>query len=135
MPGYALWLIATALSAVIGHLIVALTLWLTEWWYRIKRRSYFEPLDIWIGLLERAIATTLVFYAPMYLAPFIGGWVVLKFALAWQRERPTIETEEAITRSFISLSGNVMSFASAIVIGVLLHPQALDAWSSSLILL
>ena len=133
MPGYVIWLIAVFLSVVIGHLILAPTMRGMERWQRLKQRRVFEPLDLWIGSLERATATTLVFYAPKYLAAFIGGWVVLKFALGWQRQgagRARIP-EEVVTRSFLSLGGNVISFAIAIVVGVLAHPDALDAWSGS----
>ena len=58
-----------------------------------------------------------------YLPSFIGGWIVLKFALGWQRER---KTKEALTGSMLALIGNVLSFAIAIAIGAWLNPNALD---------
>ncbi|MFZ0149120.1 MAG: hypothetical protein WBG18_23230 [Xanthobacteraceae bacterium] len=133
MPNYALWLIATVISVVGGHLILIPTMGWMERWYRLKQRRRFEPLDLWVGGLERAVATTLVFYAPKYLATFIGGWVVLKFALGWQRERAgrVHAPEVVITRSFLALGGNVISFGIAVVVGVLFHPASLDVWSEA----
>jgi hypothetical protein len=103
-----------------------------ERWYRLKQRPRFEPLDLWLGGAERAIATTLVFYAPKYLVVFIGAWVALKLALGWQRRAGSTRVpEEVITRSLLSLAGSATSFAIAAVVGVLFHREALDAWSTS----
>jgi hypothetical protein len=131
LPNYALWLIATFISVSIGHLILNPTMRWMERWCGLRQRGRFEPLDLWVGGLERAVATTLVFYAPKYLAAFIGGWIVLKFALGWQRDTGARVPEETVTRSFLALGGNVISFAIAVVVGVLFHPASLDAWSEA----
>ena len=120
-------------EALGGHLIISPIMRSMERLLRLRPRRLFEPLDLWVGGAERAVATTLVFYAPKYLAAFIGGWVVLKFALGWQRERAgTLRVPEVVvTHSFLALGGNVISFAIAILIGVLLHPQSLNTWAES----
>jgi hypothetical protein len=133
VPVVALWLTATCISVVVGHAILAPAMRGMEGCLRLKQRPLFEPLDLWVGGTERAVATTLVFYGPKYLAAFIGGWVLLKFALGWQRQgtgRSRLP-EEVVSRSFLSLGGNAISFAIAVVVGVLLHPQSLDAWSEA----
>lgn len=130
--------IAMFVSAVVGHFIVVLDLWLLELKYGPSphRSSFVDPLDTYSGCLERAIATTLIFYAPNYLAAFVGGWIALKFALTWQRRKGgegegKEKEDQIIRRSFIALTGNVVSFAFAILVGVIFHPQALVVWSSS----
>jgi len=98
----------------------------------LKRRLEFS--DLWelsvffIGVTERAVALTLVLWAPPYLPTFIGGWVALKFALGWQRER---KTSEALTASMLALIGNVLSFAIAIGVGVVLNPEAIFVWATA----
>jgi hypothetical protein len=67
----------------------------------------------------------LVLWAPPYLPPFIDGWVLLKFAIGWQRQK---YGDEVATGSFLALIGNVLSFAIAIGVGVVLNPAALDIW-------
>jgi hypothetical protein len=133
LPTSALWLIATLISVFVGHLIVSPVMRCMERLLRLRPHGLFEPLDLWVGGTERAVATTLIFYAPKYLAAFIGGWVVLKFALGWQRERTgrMHVPEVVVTHSFLALGGNVISFAIAVVVGVLFHPASLDAWSEA----
>jgi len=85
-------------------------------------RDSFRLLDLWVGGVERAVATTLILLAPRYLPGFIGGWVVLKFAANWQR-RPY---EAAVAEgSLVSLVGSVLSFTVAIAAGLLVRPDAL----------
>ena len=55
---------------------------------------------------ERAVATTLVAFAPSYLATFIGGWVALKFAANWKRQS---DNDPASAQgSLLFLIGNVV---------------------------
>jgi hypothetical protein len=81
-----------------------------------------------LGATERAVALTLVLLAPPYLASFIGGWVLLKFAIGWQREK---HSDEVARGSFVALIGNVLSFAIAIAIGVYLNPDALKFFQTA----
>jgi hypothetical protein len=87
------------------------------------------------GSTERAVALTLVLMAPAYLPAFIGGWVVLKFAIGWQRQQiqPSLlveDTGQVATQSFVALIGSVISFAIAIAVGLALYPEALNAWAT-----
>jgi hypothetical protein len=87
----------------------------------------FTWSDFWIGGAERAVATTLVVFAPSYLAGFIGGWVALKFAANWKRQ-PDRGTETALG-GLLFLVGNVISFSIAVTAGLPLNPAALDVWA------
>jgi len=71
-----------------------------------RKEQSFAPLDFWIGGTERAVATTLVAFAPSYLATFIGGWVALKFAANWKRQS---DNDPASAQgSLLFLIGNVV---------------------------
>ena len=123
--------IAYLVACFAGHLVVAVLLYGMRR-ATLKRRPEFS--DMWelsvffIGVTERAVALTLVLWAPPYLPAFIGGWVALKFALGWQRER---KTSEALTASMLALIGNVLSFAIAIGVGVVLNPEAIFVWATA----
>jgi hypothetical protein len=52
-----------------------------------SRPPFIDWITLFGGATERAIALTLVLMAPSYLPSFIGGWVLLKFAIGWQREK------------------------------------------------
>jgi len=75
-----------------------------------------------IGMTERAVALTLFLLAPQYLAAFIGGWVLLKFAIGWRR---TPLNYKVAVGSQLALIGNVLSFTIAIAGGAYLHPDTL----------
>jgi len=77
---------AYLIACIGGWLIVGACLYCMRWSLGLKTRS-FAPLELFIGCTERAVALTLVLKAPPYVPAFIGGWVVLKFALGWQRSR------------------------------------------------
>jgi len=123
--------IAYLVACFAGHLVVAVLLYGMRR-ATLKRRPEFS--DLWelsvffLGVTERAVALTLVLWAPPYLPTFIGGWVALKFALGWQRER---KTSEALTASMLALIGNVLSFAIAIGVGVVLNPEAIFVWATA----
>lgn len=68
------------------------------------------------------MALTLVLKAPPYLPAFVGGWVLLKFALGWQRET---KSSEVLTDSMLALIGNVISFGIAIWVGASIYPHAI----------
>ncbi len=83
----------------------------------------FEPMNLWVGGVERLVATTLVVWWIAYLPAFIGGWIALKFAANWKRFRnDTIYVREG---SLMSLVGSVISIAMAIVAGVAIYPDAI----------
>ena len=90
-------------------------------------RPFVRPIDLWIGGLERAIATTLVIWAPPMLPAFIGGWMALKFAADWQR-RP--DDLKAARGSLIFLIGSTLSFAVAIGAGLIVSRAAVDIWAT-----
>jgi hypothetical protein len=123
--------IAYLVACFAGHLVVAALLYGMR---RVTLKRRPELSDLWelsvffIGVTERAVALTLVLWAPPYLPSFIGGWVALKFALGWQRER---KTSEALTGSMLALIGNVLSFAIAIGVGVVLNPEAIFVWANA----
>jgi hypothetical protein len=80
-----------AASVIGGFLVVGACLWVVwqavgEWNALRGKYEPFAPLDFFVGGTERCVATTLVLLAPNYLAPFIGGWIALKFAANWKRQ-------------------------------------------------
>lgn len=85
-------------------------------------RRFFRWLDLWVGGTERAVATTLTIWCPHLLPAFVGGWVVIKLALNWQRQN----TEGVQRISLVALVGSVVSFAVAIGVALMLHPSSLD---------
>jgi hypothetical protein len=118
---------------VVGHFVVAPCMYGMRWLALSKK--YLEKQEtkflgdcsvFLIGATERYVALTLVLLAPLYLPAFIGGWVLLKFALGWQRVK---ENGEAMTDSMLAIIGNVLSFAIAIGVGVYLNPDAIDVWA------
>jgi hypothetical protein len=54
--------------------------------------------------------------------------VLLKFALGWQREK---NSSEVMTDSMLALIGSVLSFATAIAVGVYLNRHAIDVWATA----
>jgi hypothetical protein len=112
---------------VAGWLAVAVCLYVMRWLVLQKEnRPAFSDWPAFLGgAVERAVALTLVLLAPPYLPPFIGGWILLKFAIGWQREK---HDDEVAKGSFLALIGNVLSFAIAIGVGVFLNPTALETW-------
>ena len=120
-----LWLGACVLSALLGD-------WLAENSVRLLRekaklKHEKNELVFWLGATERAAATTLVVFAPSYLPAFIGGWVALKFAVGWQRYNEPAEAG----RAMIALIANVISFAVAIGMGLVVDHSALDIWAKA----
>ena len=120
MTKWLCYLGAYFLTCGVGWFAVACAMWVMR---RLVLKGSRPPFTDWAaffgGATERAVALTLVLMAPSYLPAFIGGWVLLKFAIGWQREKNGDEVSE---QSFLALIGNVMSFAIAIAIGVL--PQS-----------
>ena len=68
------------------------------------------------------MATTLVVLAPSYLAPFVGGWIALKYAANWQKK----DELHARENSLLALIGTFWSFAIAIAAGCFINPEALN---------
>jgi hypothetical protein len=83
---------------------------------RTKQPDKHGPLDFWLGATERIVVTTLVIWAPTYVAAFIGGWVASKFAANWYRRDNTDANRKG---TLIALIGNVASFAIAIGAGLI----------------
>ena len=127
----------------VGGLVVAVCLYFMRWWFLgtprhrprffdwlTFRQPFFDWLAFLVGAVERFVALTLVLGAPPYLPPFIGGWILLKFAIGWQREGYGGKGEGEVAKErFLALIGNVLSFAIAIFVGWLLNPQALEIWA------
>ena|SRR5436190_815854 len=117
-------------ACIVGGLVVAACLYGTRWLVLKKKPDFFDLPAFLGGAVERAVALTLMLLAPPYLPPFIGGWVLLKFAIGWQREGYGGKGEGEVAKGrFLALIGNVLSFAWAIFVGVLLNPAALEIWA------
>lgn len=85
------------------------------------KRPYFRWLDVWGGFTERAIATTLVIWAPKVLPLYIGGWVVAKLAAGWSYS----QTDQKFAPArVIALVGMAFSFSIAIAAGLWADPAA-----------
>jgi hypothetical protein len=127
---------AYLLTCIGGYFVVGFCLWVMRLTLKKENRPEFRDWmarwkAFWMiflfGATERAVALTLVLMAPAYLPAFIGGWVLLKFAIGWQREK---NENEAATQSFFALIGNVITFAIPIAVGLALYPEALNAWAT-----
>jgi hypothetical protein len=122
------YLAAYLVASVAGWLAVAVCLYVMRWLVLEKERPPFSDWSAFLGgVVERAVALTLVLLAPPYLPPSIGGWVLLKFAIGWQRQK---YGDEVAKGSFLALIGNVLSFAIAVGVGVFLNPPALEIWAN-----
>lgn len=111
-----------------GWLIAGLVLFLMAKSFRPidTDRNPFRLRALWVGGVERAIATTLVIWAPPMLPAYIGGWTLLKYAAHWQRG-----TDAAAVRgSLMFLVGNAVSFAAAIGAGLVINPGAVEVWAT-----
>ncbi len=115
------YLLAYLLSTLVGGVVVGGVVKLM-WATTGRKREWFRPMDIWVGVTERAIATTLFIWAPTQLAFFIGGWVAAKLAAGWGKRTD----DDAAVGHFRALVGNAVSFAIALAAGVLAHPASLD---------
>src|SRR5262252_3414173 len=85
--------------------------------------SFHDWMGFFLGVTERGVALTLAIWAPRYLVTFIGGWVLLKFAIGWQR---TQLNNRVARGSQTALVGNVVSFAIAIAGGLYLNRPAIE---------
>lgn len=126
-------LLAYAVSLFGGFFFVGACMWLMrkavgdgEYKPIQKYKPPFKMLDLFVGVTERFVATTLVVFAPTYLASFIGGWTALKFAANWKRQA---NDDWVSTGSLLFLIGSVLSFAVAIGSGLYLNPDALTVWT------
>jgi hypothetical protein len=82
-----------------------------------KETTQSKRMVFFVGATERLVATTLIIFAPAYLAPFIGGWVALKYAANWQKKEETNAREH----SLFAMIGTVLSFAIAIGAGLFIN--------------
>lgn len=86
-----------------------------------ERCSGFNRLVFFVGATERVAAVLLIVFAPVYTAPFVGGWIALKYAANWQpRDAPF-----ARQKSLLALIGTVWSFGFGILAGCIINPTAL----------
>jgi hypothetical protein len=97
-------------------------MFLMRWLVSLATDPFIEWSGFLIGSIERAVALTLMIWAPRYLVTFVGGWVLLKFAIGWQR---TPLNARIVRGSLLALIANVLSFAIAIAGGLYLNPAAL----------
>ena len=74
-----LYVLLYLLVCIGGNYVVAYVMLLIRWLVGLDIRPIIEWSGFWIGFTERAVALTLVIWAPRYLATFIGGWILLKF--------------------------------------------------------
>ena len=114
-----------AISLVGGYLIAGGSVYLM----RISigaRREFFRWIDLWVGLTERSIATTLALFSPHLVAPFIGWWIALKFAANWKRRAG----ENIPQKSLVSLVGGLISFAVAITATMVVKPEIIATFSN-----
>lgn len=119
---YLLFVLVYFLVCIVGNYLVAYTMLFLKWLVDLDTRPIIEWMGFCIGFFERAVALTLVIWAPRYLVTFIGGWVLLKFAIGWQRTPLTPKLARGVQ---LALIGNVISFAIAIAGGLYLNPNAL----------
>jgi hypothetical protein len=127
-----LYFLIYVLVCIVGHYVMWLMMLCLRPLVGLDVKGY-GPLHFGItallGVTERAVALTLLIWAPRYLAAFIGGWVLLKFAVGWQRAAYDEKGMVGIG-SQLALIGNVVSFAIAIAGGLYLNPSAMTYFSS-----
>ena len=110
-------------SLFVAHLVIRQILrWIRKQTYQDDKA---KPLDFYLGITERAVATSLVVWAPSYVGAFIGAWVAAKLAANWNWRG---NTEAARQGTLTALIGNVISFAFAVGAGVFLNSDALSVW-------
>ena len=119
-----------------GWLVVGALLWLMRRLIGLDTKGSFDLSVLLLGSTERVVALTLVLHAPSYLPGFIGGWVLLKFALGWQasmsnKDHPKKDQAKNQQGSMLAMIGNVLSFAIAITAGVYLYPDVLKVWAAT----
>jgi hypothetical protein len=115
-----LYVVVYLLVCVVGHFLVASCLYVMRRLVGLKKLPPFtEWLNFLMGGTERGVALTLYLLAPPYLPTFIGGWILLKFAVGWQRraKEPGIDGDFVEQSAMLALIGNVLSFAIAIAGG------------------
>ena len=95
--------------------------------YDVKAIRSFA-LDWSIGFVERGIATTLIILTPSLAPAFVGGWIVLKFASAWDKRSAggdaAAENKNAKER-MVALIGSVVSLTIGVLGGLIANPSAL----------
>ena len=81
----------------------------------------FGWLVFFVGATERGAALILTVFAPVYLGPFVGGWMTFKYAANWQANDAPIAREKGL----LALVGTAWSFAIAIGAGLLISHEAI----------
>jgi hypothetical protein len=122
MPVY-LYVAIYLIVLIVGHFFVASCLYAMRRLVRVKPLPPFtEWLNFFIGGTERSVAWALYLWAPSNLPTFIGGWVLLKFAVGWQRraKEPNVDGDFVEKSAMLALIGNILSFATAIAGGYLI---------------
>jgi hypothetical protein len=73
-------------------------------------------LPILMGVLERSMITTFVFYIPAAIGPFSGAWITIKAVGGWGIFKEPTAFNRALFMT--GLLGSVMSIGFAIVVGL-----------------
>jgi len=121
-------LAAYFVSIVVGHFLCLLAT-------RLLRRSMgisetkHSIINTWLGVIERATATTLYLFAPSILAVYIGGWTALKFAAGWNT-KPANDLDNPSERRYVFLVGCSISFAVAIAGGIIANPNIIKMFAT-----
>jgi|GEM_PF-3098424 len=120
------WLLLAAYLFVwIGaHFITGVLMWCMRWTMGMTGKAW-RMMTFYVGGIERMITLTLVLWAPAQVPLFIGGWIALKMAANWQRQKGP----EAAQGNLLALVGNALSFSIPIAVGLWLNPTALAAWN------
>jgi hypothetical protein len=93
------FIFALIVCSVVGWGVVGCSLVAIRSWLRLKTEgSLYDPGVFLLGSTERLVATALVVWAPAYLAGFIGGWILLKFALGWRASWQAITNRSTPSR-------------------------------------
>jgi len=88
-------------SLFVAHLVIRQILrWIRKQTYQDDKA---KPLDFYLGITERAVATSLVVWAPSYVGAFIGAWVAAKLAANWNRRGNTEAARQGTLTALIGM--------------------------------
>lgn len=120
------FLLGYGISVFVGIPITYVWSTFLYWLLRNHRpESESEPHRIWwiplaVGILERAIITTLVAFSIQGAAGFIGAWVAVKSAGGWASWSQGTTYGRAVL--FIGLLGSAMSILFGLAGGIIARP-------------
>lgn len=110
----------------VGIAIPVVFLWSEFLYKRVEKYKTEEDeeagrvrwIPVWVGILERAIITTLVGWGVPGTAGFMGAWVAVKAAGGWRSWSKGTTYGRAIF--FVGLLGSAMSLLFAIAGGLII---------------